>query len=321
MSTIQSLSQPLPMLDADVFLTDGGIETTLIFEDGFDLPDFAAFTLLGEPAGRAALEQYFDRYARIAVDHGVGIVLETPTWRASADWGARAGLDVEAVTAVNQDAVALVAGTRAAHQRPGVPIVISGCIGPRGDGYAPSELMTSNEARTYHSLQARAFAEAGADLITAITMTYAAEAIGIAAAAQAVGLPVVLSFTVETDGRLPDGSALGDAIAAVDDATGGYPAYYMVNCAHPTHFAEVLDPAAAWTSRLGGIRANASTASHAELDEAEELDAGDPADLAERYAQLRATVPSITVLGGCCGTNHEHIGAIAAACITERSPS
>jgi S-methylmethionine-dependent homocysteine/selenocysteine methylase len=306
------------MLEADVFLTDGGIETTLIFEDGFELPDFAAFGLLADPAGRAALERYFDRYARIAVEHGVGIVLETPTWRASTDWGARVGLDADAVAAVNRDAVALLQGTRDAHQRPGVPIVISGCIGPRGDGYAPSELMTASEARSYHALQARAFVEAGADLVTAITMTYAAEAIGVAEAARSAGLPVVLSFTVETDGHLPDGSTLEAAITEVDGATEGYPAYYMINCAHPTHFAEVLDPVAAWTQRIGGIRANASMASHAELDEAEELDAGDPVDLAERYVELRRTHPTIKVLGGCCGTNHEHVGAIAGRCAPER---
>jgi S-methylmethionine-dependent homocysteine/selenocysteine methylase len=309
----------LPMLEADVFLTDGGIETTLIFEDGFDLPDFAAFALLSDPAGRAALEAYFDRYAQIAEDNRVGIVLETPTWRASTDWGARIGLDAGAIAAVNRDAVTLLQATRAKHERPGVPIVISGCIGPRGDGYAPSELMTVSEARSYHALQARAFAEAGADLVTAITMTYAAEAIGVAEAARAAGLPVVLSFTVETDGRLPDGTSLEAAITEVDAATSAYPAYYMVNCAHPTHFADVLDPGARWVQRIGGIRANASTASHAELDEAEELDAGDPIDLAERYAELRRSHPSIKVLGGCCGTNHEHVGAIASRCLTEGS--
>lgn len=312
-------TKALPMLDADVFLTDGGIETTLIFEDGLELPDFAAFALLADPAGRSALESYFDRYARIAVEHGVGIVLETPTWRASTDWGARIGLDADAIAEVNRDAVALLQSTRAAHERPEAPIVISGCIGPRGDGYAPSELMTASEARSYHALQARAFAEAGADLVTAITMTYAAEAIGVAEAARAAGLPVVLSFTVETDGRLPDGSSLEDAITEVDQATGAYAAYYMVNCAHPTHFADVLDPAAAWTSRIGGLRANASTASHAELDEAEELDAGDPVDLAERYAALRTSHPGIKVLGGCCGTNHEHVGAIASRCVSQGS--
>jgi S-methylmethionine-dependent homocysteine/selenocysteine methylase len=304
----------LPMLDAGMFLTDGGIETTLIFDDGFELPDFAAFTLLDDAAGRAALARYFDRYATIAAEHGVGIVLETPTWRASTGWGAKAGLDADAVAAVNADAVALLEETRARHQRPDVPVVISGCIGPRGDGYVVGEAMSPADAAAYHSLQAEAFAAAGADLVTAITMTYPAEAIGVTEAARAAGMPVVISFTVETDGRLPDGTDLGAAIEAVDAATGAYAAYYMVNCAHPTHFADRLDPSAAWMQRLGGIRANASTASHAELDEAEELDAGDPIDLAERYAALREVHPQLRVLGGCCGTNHEHIAAIADRC-------
>ena len=306
----------LPMLDAEVFLTDGGIETTLIFDDGFELPDFAAFTLLDDDAGRRALEQYFDRYARIARRHGVGVVLETPTWRASADWGSRFVLDADAIAAVNQDAVALLEEVRARHEAPGTPVVISGCIGPRGDGYVVGEVMSADDARTYHLAQVSAFAAAGADLVTAITMTYVDEAIGVAEAAREAGLPVVLSFTVETDGRLPDGSALGDAIEAVDAATSRYPAYYMVNCAHPTHFAHVLDPDAPWMGRLGGIRANASTASHAELDEAEELDAGDPVDLAGRYADLRRSHPQIRVLGGCCGTNHEHVEEIARRCVS-----
>ena len=305
----------LPQLDENAFLADGGIETTLIFDDGFELPDFAAFTLLGDPTGRAALDRYFDSYAEIAARERVGIVLETATWRANPDWGARAGYTIEALTAVNLDAVDLLVGVRRRHESPSTPIVISGCIGPRGDGYQVGATMTVDEARTYHSVQARTFAASEADLVTAITMTYVEEAIGVAEAARAAGIPAVISFTVETDGRLPSGQALGEAIEAVDAATGSYPAYYMVNCAHPTHFRHVLDGSPAWASRLGGVRANASTLSHAELDEAEALDPGDPADLAERYRELRALVPSLRVLGGCCGTNHRHLDAIATACV------
>jgi S-methylmethionine-dependent homocysteine/selenocysteine methylase len=219
------------------------------------------------------------------------------------------GHSAEDVTRLNHDAVAMVDGVRKRH--PDTTIVLSGVIGPRGDGYQPTELMTVDEARTYHALQARAFASAGADFISAITMTYPEEAIGIAEAARAAGAPVVISFTVETDGRLPTGGTLGAAIEAVDAASDGYPSYYMVNCAHPTHFAEQLGTDEPWIDRVGGIRANASTASHAELDEAEELDAGDPADLADRYADLRAALPNLRVLGGCCGTSHVHIEAIA----------
>jgi S-methylmethionine-dependent homocysteine/selenocysteine methylase len=293
------------------FLTDGGLETTLIFEDGLDLPDFAAFHLLATPAGRDALTRYFESYAGIARRDGVGLVLETPTWRASADWGARLGYTVEQVEAANRASVELVDDVRRRFATPQSPIVVSGCLGPRGDGYQVGELMTADEARGYHALQVRALAGAGADLVTAITMTYVAEAVGIAEAARAVGLPVVVSFTLETDGTLPTGQSLREAIQAVDEATGAYPSYYMINCAHPDHFRHALEPGAEWTSRIRGLRANASRLSHAELDAAEELDTGDAAELAALYQDLRAVHPGLTVLGGCCGTNTTHIDAIS----------
>jgi S-methylmethionine-dependent homocysteine/selenocysteine methylase len=306
----------LPQLTDAVFLTDGGIETTLIHDDGFDLSDFAAFPLLDDPSGHGALQRYFDAYLDIAARHRVGIVLETPTWRASPDWAARHGYTRQRLIEVNRAAVDLLVAARHRWERSGRPVVISGCIGPRGDGYQPGELMTIEEARAYHALQARTFADSEADLITAITMTHPAEAIGVALAARDVGMPVVISFTVETDGTLPSGDSLGGAIDAVDEATGGYPAYFMINCAHPTHFAATLDPDVLSTARIGGVRANASTMSHAELDAATELDGGDPADLAEQYRRLRVRHPHLRVLGGCCGTNHHHIDAIAEACIT-----
>lgn len=307
--------EQLPQVDADVFLTDGGIETTLIFNDGFELPDFAAFTLLDDTAGRAALVRYFESYVAIAVRDRVGIVLETPTWRASADWAERLGVTLEKLAAINRDAVELLADLRQRHETPATPIVISGCVGPRGDGYRVDRAMTVEEAQDYHALQARTFADAEADLITAITMTYVEEAVGVTEAARAAGMPVVISFTVETDGRLPSGQPLGEAIDAVDAGTASYPAYYMVNCAHPTHFSHVLQGAPSWAARLGGLRANASTLSHDELDNAEELDSGDPLDLAARYRALQQQLPALRVLGGCCGTDHRHIDAISRACV------
>jgi S-methylmethionine-dependent homocysteine/selenocysteine methylase len=309
-----SYRQRLPQLDAPRFLTDGGIETTLIFDDGFELPDFAAFVLLDSDEGAAALTRYFESYASIAARDGVGIVLETATWRASSDWATKLGYSTDRLAELNRAAVALLEDIRARYETPSTPVVISGCIGPRGDGYRPDQLMDPDEARAYHEPQVRTLAESEADLVTAITMTYTAEAIGVVLAAKAVDMPVVISFTVETDGALPTGQSLAEAITEVDAATGAYPAYYMVNCAHPTHFEHVLEAGAAWTQRLGGIRANASTMSHAELDEAEELDAGDAADLARRYADLRRQHPHLTVLGGCCGTSDRHVDAISTAC-------
>jgi homocysteine S-methyltransferase len=289
------------------FLTDGGLETTLVYVDGIDLPDFAAFPLLDSDDGRAALRRYYSPYLDLAEQRGVGFVIDTPTWRASLDWGARLGYDPIQLAAINRRAVEFV--TALADDRPNLQRIVNGVIGPRGDGYVIGSTMSASEAAAYHGLQARAFAEAGAEMVSAITMTYAEEAIGIARAAGSVSLPVVISLTVEIDGRLPSGQTLGDAIAQIDAAATTSPAYYMVNCAHPTHFIDSLDPTASWVGRIQGVRANASTMSHAELDEATELDRGDIGLLADNYSQL-STVLDLRVVGGCCGTDHEHVHAV-----------
>ncbi len=305
----------LPQLGDRVLLTDTGLETDLIFHHGVDLPEFAAFPLLDDEHGRGLLRHYYTAHAELAVRSGAGFVLETPTWRANADWGRRVGYDASALAAVNRSAVDLVVGVRDELADGSHPMPVSGCLGPRGDAYRPEALMSADEAAGYHRPQVAALAETAADLVTAMTLTYAAEAVGVAQAAEAVGLPVALSFTVETDGRLPDGTALAAAVTEVDEATGGYPAYFMVNCAHPQHFAGVLDPNAAWAQRIRAVRANASTSSHAELDEATELDDGDPVAFGHETAALRERLPWLTVLGGCCGTDLRHLEQVAAACL------
>jgi S-methylmethionine-dependent homocysteine/selenocysteine methylase len=303
----------LPQLGAGApFLTDGGIETTLIFLEGHELPYFAAFHLLKETAGEAALRKYFGAYAALAREEGVGCVLESATWRASGDWGAKLGYATDALRDANRRAIELLHEIRAEHESATTPMVVSGCIGPRGDGYNPESFMSADAAEHYHRLQAETFRDADADMVTAITMTYPNEAIGVTRAARAASMPVAISFTVETDGRLPNGASLREAIEEVDAATGNAPAYYMINCAHPTHFASVLALGAPWTARIRGLRANASTKSHAELDQATELDVGNPVELARQYRELGALLP-LAVLGGCCGTDLRHLRAIAEA--------
>ena len=302
----------LPQLSGDrVFLTDGGLETTLIFHGGIDLPQFASYPLLRDEQGRAALRDYFARYLELARERGAGFVLDTATWRSNPDWGALLGDDAEALDRVNREAVAFAEELRDEYQD--VPVLVNGVLGPRGDGYVVGETMSAEEAERYHSAQVGSFAAAGADMVSAITMTYAEEAIGIARAAAAAGLPAAISFTVETDGRLPSGQELGEAIEQTDRETGGSVAYYMVNCAHPTHFEDVLDGDGEWRERIAGLRANASTMSHEELDAAEELDDGDPAELGAGYAALRSRLRNVNVLGGCCGTDERHIAAVASA--------
>jgi S-methylmethionine-dependent homocysteine/selenocysteine methylase len=299
----------LPQLDGDVFLTDGGIETVLIFHEGIELPAFAAFDLLKDDEGTERLRRYYLPYVALARERGLGFVLESPTWRASRRWGSLLGYDDDQLDSVNRKAISLLEEIRDEHGG-GAPVVISGCIGPQDDGYDPTEMLTADAAQEYHRAQISTFAQTAADMVAALTMTYAEEAVGIARAAAQAGLPVAISFTVETDGRLPSGQALGEAIQQVDRETGMAPSYYMINCAHPTHFASVLEQHARWCERIHGLRANASTRSHAELDEADELDDGDPVDLGARYAQLRARLPRLNVLGGCCGTDHRHVARI-----------
>jgi len=304
-------STTLPQLQPDtLFLTDGGLETTLVFRDGIELPDFAAFPLVDSEKGRAALAAYYAAYLDLAERLGLGIVLDTPTWRANPDWGARLGYDAEQLAALNRRAVKMI--SEYAAERASLPIVLNGVIGPRGDGYVVGSTMSAAESAAYHALQVHAFADAGAQMVSAITMTYADEAIGVAMAASAAGLPAVISFTVETDGALPSGQKLGDAITHVDNATDGSPSYYMVNCAHPTHFAGIIEDGGPWTRRIQGLRANASRLSHAELDEATELDRGDIDDLARRHVDLHRVL-DLRVLGGCCGTDDEHVAAIVTA--------
>ena len=303
--------QALPQTMGQTCITDGGMETVLTFQRGIDLPCFAAFPLLESDTGTSELLSYFEPYAVLARERGIGLVLDTPTWRANADWGRRLEYDAERLAEANRKAVRLIEQVRADHSP--TPVVVCGTVGPRDDAYRPGVLMTANEAERYHSAQVETLADAGADMISGLTLTYPEEAIGIARAARRTGIPVAISFTVETDGRLPGGTALGDAIGRVDAETDGAPAYFMINCAHPTHFTDALETGGDWIGRIGGVRANASRKSHAELDEAEELDEGDPAELADQYRTLRSLLPDATVIGGCCGTDHRHVGAVADA--------
>jgi S-methylmethionine-dependent homocysteine/selenocysteine methylase len=314
LSVMQKYRHRLPQLDGGLFLTDGGIETTLIFHDKLELPHFAAFHLLKEASGREALRRYFARYVEIARNGNFGFILESPTWRASSDWGDKLGYSPAALAKANRESIALMQELRERFETPRTAMVISGCVGPRGDGYDPGQVMTSEQASDYHAQQIRTFADAGVDMVTAITMTNANEAIGLTKAAQRNAVPVAISFTVETDGRLPTGQSLKDAIEEVDGATSNGPVYYMINCAHPTHFDQPLAGSSAWAARIRGIRANASKQSHQELNEAPDLDDGNPVELGGQYRDLRKLQPQINVLGGCCGTDHRHVEQMGRAC-------
>lgn len=302
----------LEKLNAQPYLTDSGLETTLVFHDGLELPYFAAFTLLDSEKGRQRLREYFSQHIELAAEKGAGFILETPTWRANPDWAQRMNMPTAQLERLNRAAVTELQHIR--DQYCHVPTLISGCVGPRGDGYNPEFRMTAQQAQEYHRTQIGWLAAAGADMVTAMTLCYCEEAIGITKAANASGVPVVISFTTETDGKLIDGTSLQQAIDEVDQATDQGPVYYMINCAHPNHFQSALI-GEQWLNRVRGVRANASIKSHAELDDCTELDDGNPLDLGEQYKQLKHILPNLTVYGGCCGTDHRHIEAISHACL------
>jgi S-methylmethionine-dependent homocysteine/selenocysteine methylase len=308
--------EKLPQLGDRLFLTDGGIETTLIFHEGLDLPDFAAFHLLKTSDGEAALRKYFRTYAEIATRFATGLVLESATWRANPDWATRLGYSSDELAHANRQAIRLLEEVRDEYETERTPVVISGCVGPRGDGYVPGTAMSAPEAEAYHSRQVETFASTAADMVCAITMNYAEEAIGIVRAARRTDMPVAISFTVERDGSLPTGQTLRAAVEQVDAETSGYTSYYAINCAHPSHFEHVLADGGAWLQRIRALRANASTKSHAELNESVALDIGDPAELAGGYARLKDRLRQLNVMGGCCGTDHRHVTRIAETCAT-----
>jgi len=302
----------LPQLNGRVLLTDGGMETTLVFHERIDLPCFASFPLLETDEGSAAMTRYFEPYLAVARRLGTGFLLEANTWRANPAWGAKLGYSLDDLAEANRRAIRFVEEIRRREEADGRPFVLSAPIGPEGDAYDPASRMSADAAERFHSWQVGILADTAADLVTGLTLTYVEEAIGIVRAAAASGMPAAVSFTVETDGRLPTGQPLAEAIEQVDRETAGAAAYFMVNCAHPTHFLPTLEGPGPW-HRVLGIRANASTKSHAELDESEELDDGDPAELAREYLAIGERLDHLTVLGGCCGTDHRHIASVADA--------
>ncbi|MGQ7845195.1 homocysteine S-methyltransferase family protein [Granulosicoccus sp. 3-233] len=301
-------SHTMPQLGHDLYLSYMGAETDLKFNHGVDLPGFASYPLLESENGRDMLRGYYSSLIELAQQFKVGVIIDSATWVANRDRGAQIGQSRQSLERLNLDAIELIVQIREQHDD--VPIVLCGQVGPRGDGYAPEELMTADEAENYHDEQIETLSRTDADFICATTLCYPEEAIGIVRSGKTFGKPVAISFTVEKNGCLPTGISLKNAIIAVDEATDTDAIYFMVNCAHPDHFTHVLadEP---WFHRVKGLVVNASRCSHAELDEAVSLDHGDPVELGAQLADLRRMFPHLSILGGCCGTDMRHMKCIA----------
>ncbi|MGI3184950.1 homocysteine S-methyltransferase family protein [Nioella aestuarii] len=302
----------LPHQTERLFLTDGGTETWLMYKKGFELPEFSAFHLLNDSAAYDALLSYYRAFATLACQLETAFIFDSLSYRASRDWGALLGYSPEGLAEMNLRCLDLY---RRAAQEAGLPdanVILSGCIGPKGDAYQRNEGLTAEKAQTYHAEQIATFVDGGADLVTALTLNMSEEAIGIARAAKAAGIASVISFTLDKDRRMKSGETLQEAIAKVDAATGSAPAYYMINCSHPLDFGPALEPAP-WMQRVRGIRANASTLDHGTLCQLGHLEEGNPDELAAQYRELRDRFPWMNVFGGCCGTDVVHVQKIGQA--------
>ena len=297
----------LPQMGSDIFACYVGMETEILFRDGIDLPGFASYPLLLNPAHKKLVRNYYCELVDLVREQNNGLILDAATWVANRDRGASLGFSPQDLEELNVEAINLIAEVRA--EKGDLPTVLSAPVGPRGDGYAPADLMTIAEAEAYHSEQIEVLASTEADMVTGYTLCYPEEAAGIVCAAKKFGMPVAIAFTVETDGRLPTGVSVREAIEKVDSETGGGPLYYLINCAHPDHFTRIFNREG-WMKRLRGVVANASRCSHAELDEAEALDEGDPDELGILVGGLRSHYPHFNILGGCCGSNLRHMKRI-----------
>lgn len=302
----------LPHQTGDIFLTDGGTETWLMYKRGFKLKEFSAFHLLNDERSAQAVREYYMAFANIAAMLGTPFIFDSLTYRASRDWGALLGYSTEGLAEMNHKCIELYRECAAEAGLAAENTVISGCIGPKGDAYRTNLDLTAENAESYHREQIDTFKAASADIVTALTLNSTHEAIGIARASAKAGIPSVISFTIEKDRKLRSGETLKQAIETVDAETANAPAYYMINCSHPVDFGPALT-SEPWANRIRGLRANASTSDHGTLCQLGHLEEGNPDELAAQYVDIRTAHPKMNVFGGCCGTDYVHVEKIGRA--------
>lgn len=292
----------------NIFMINGGLETTLIYKYNLELPFFSCIDLFKNVNTKKIIYQYYLEYLKVAQKYNSFIIIDTPTWRFNKDWASKLGYNEIELLNRNKEAVVLISKLKNDYNN----IIISGKIGPKYEGYFISEKMSIEESKNYHSTQIKTFSELNIDIITASAMNYVEEAIGISYSAKDKSIPLVISFTLNNDSKLPSGMALEDAINYIDYITNEYPIYYMINCVHPKYFIELLriNKDKKWINRIRGIRPNASSKSHEELEKLNKLDSGNIDELANYCKEIKNICPNINIFGGCCGTNINHVESI-----------
>lgn len=295
-----------------VILGEGAVIERLRRSPGIVLDEHVVNSaLIYRPEGRAALEHIYHQYLRTGQRHDLPLLLSTPTWRAGLERIAAAGL---AGRDLNGDNARFMSGLRNSYGDYARKVVICGLMSCRGDAYKPAEAMTADAAHEFHTWQARALAAAGVDFLLAATLPALSEALGLAHAQAATGLPYLISFVARPEGTLLDGTPLHTAIAAIDDGVAPRPLAYLINCTHGSIFRSALlhegNSSAMARSRVIGLLANTAALSPEELDESPELVAEEPDHFGRTIAALHTEL-GMKILGGCCGTDERHIELLA----------
>ena len=304
---------PRPLLPGLRYLAEGGQETELMYGHGFDLPEFALFPLLDNPAAAAKLTAMYRAVLDVAVRHRLGVLLGGLDYRASPDWAERLGFDAAQLAEYQIRSIDFLRQVSQPYRKRLPHILVAGCVGPQGDAYHRNEAVTETSAQAYHSTQMANLAAADVDVVEAMTFTSAEEAIGVIRAARAHDLPIVVSFMIDSAGAADGSWSFRKMIETVDSATDGYALFYGINCSHPVEFEPQLAEPGEWLDRIGLLRPNASAKDKTELCQIGHLERGDPADLALRMERLAERMPDVRIWGGCCGTWDEHLERIAAA--------
>lgn len=304
-----------PMGSGEIFLTEGGSETEILYRHGFELPEFAMFPLLDDPRAAAAMRAMFCAQLDVAAEFGLSFLLSGLDYRASPDWGAKLGYSPAALAEANLAAIGFLREIAEGYHGQIPQLLIGGILGPRGDAYGLNRDITTESAEDYHAVQLETLKAAEVDFACALTFNNAPEAIGAARAASKIGVPLSISLTLDSTHRLKSGPSLAEAIAEIDAEAGEHaPDFYLLNCSHPLEYEPAIEPGD-WIARLRGVRPNASKMEKLALCKLGHLEAGDPVELGRQVRDLSERHPHMDVFGGCCGTGDRHLREIAKALV------
>lgn len=309
-----NVQSPLPIAGSgELFLTEGGSETEIMYRHGFELPEFAMFTLLENPKAVPIMRDMFCAQLDVAAEFGLSFLLTGLDYRASPDWGAKLGYSAQGLADANISAIEFLRDIAQGYEDQIPRLLVGGILGPRGDAYDLNQNITAESAEDYHSVQLNTLKAAGVDFVSAQTFNNVPEAVGVCKAASKMGVALSVGLTLDSTCRLKSGPSLAEAITEIDALTGEQaPDFYLLNCSHPVEYEPALENAS-WIKRLRGVRPNASKMEKLALCKLGHLEDGDPVELGAQLGDLSQRFPHMDIFGGCCGTGDSHLREIAKA--------